>query len=117
MDVLNGRVILSFLVTGATDSLAVGRDLLIGTYSATDAHFRVLELILDPPSPLGVTPTPSVVEPVRPSTGVSGSWQLDTTNLDPCGYVVRMRTWDTTIVSEDPVGWEGPETAKGFSIQ
>jgi hypothetical protein len=48
VDVLNGRVILSFLVTGATDSLAVGRDLLIGTYSATDAHFRVLELILDP---------------------------------------------------------------------
>jgi hypothetical protein len=92
-------------------------DLLIGTYSATDLHFRFLELILDPPSPLGVTPTPPAVAPVRPSTGVSGTWQLDTTNLDPCGYVVRMRTWDTTIVSEDPVGWEGPETAVGFCIQ
>jgi hypothetical protein len=93
------------------------RDLLIGTYSATDLHFRKLELILDPPSPMGVTPTPSSVVPAPPSTGVSGSWQLDTTNLDPCGYVVRMRTWDATIVSEDPIGWEGPETAVGFCIQ
>jgi hypothetical protein len=92
-------------------------DLLIGTYSATDLHFRFLELILDPPSLLGVTPSPSQVLPVAPSTGVSGTWQLDTTNLDPCGYVVRLRAWDATIVSGSAIGWESAELAVGFCIQ
>ena len=92
-------------------------DLLIGTYSATDLHFRLVELILDPPSPLGVAPSPSLVVPVAPSTGVSGTWQLDTTNLDPCGYVVRLRSWDATIVSGGSSGWESAELAVGFSIQ
>jgi hypothetical protein len=92
-------------------------DLLIGTYSATDVHFRFLELILDPPSLLGVTPSPSQVLPVAPSTGVSGTWQLDTTNLDPCGYVVRLRAWDATIVSGSASGWESAELAVGFCIQ
>lgn len=92
-------------------------DLLIGTYSATDLHFRYLELILDPPNLLGVAPSPSQVLPVAPSTGVSGTWQLDTTNLDPCGYVVRLPSWDATIVSGGGSGWESPELAVGFSIQ
>ncbi len=92
-------------------------DLLIGTYQATDLHFRYLVLILDPPSLLGVQPAPSQVLPVAPSTGVTGTWQLDTTNLDPCGYVVRLRSWDAAIVSGDAIGWESPELAVGFSIQ
>ena len=85
-------------------------DLLIGTYSATDQHFRYLELILEPPSPLGVTPSPAQVLPIAPSTGVSGTWHLDTTNLDPGGYVVRLRAGDATIVSGYPVGWESPSS-------
>jgi hypothetical protein len=92
-------------------------DLLFGTYSGTDQHFGYLTLTLDPPTPLGVQPSPALVVPIQPATGASGTWQLDTTNLDPCGYVVRLDARDTTIVSGGSGGWAGVERAVGFSIQ
>ena len=40
-----------------------------------------------------------------PTAGETGTWQLDTKNMDPCGYVIRLDVWDRTIVSCDDDGW------------
>jgi hypothetical protein len=34
-----------------------------------------------------------------PTTGAAGTWTLDTSAMDPCGYVIRMQAWDRTNVN------------------
>jgi hypothetical protein len=84
--------------------------LLRGTYSVSDEHFRQLNLYVEPPGPAHSTPvTPSSRKygspDFVPTTGETGTWTLDTKNMDPCGYVVRLDVWDRTIVSCDADGW------------
>jgi hypothetical protein len=88
------------------DTFVVGV-LIRGTYSVSDEHFRVLNLYVQPADAAHGTPvTPSTrIYPVVPTTGETGTWTLDTTNMDPCGYVVRLDVWDRTIVSCDDDGW------------
>ena len=77
-----------------------------GTYSVSDEHFGTLALDVEPAGPAhgaAVNP-PSRSYPIVPTLGENGDWTLDTTGMDPCGYVVRLRTWDRTIVSSNG-GW------------
>jgi hypothetical protein len=75
-------------------------------YSVSDEHFGTLALDVEPAGPAhgaAVNP-PSRSYPIVPTLGENGDWTLDTTGMDPCGYVVRLRTWDRTIVSSNG-GW------------
>lgn len=90
-----------------------------GTYSATDAddHFRLLTLTLQPASAAGgASPDPSVrAYPTVPGSGESGSWTLETSDMDPCGYVVWLQVWDRTIRHCSAIGW-GDEDFVGFCL-
>src|ERR1019366_4335249 len=90
----------------ACDTLVQGV-LIRGTYTVSDEHFRVLNLYVEPPGPANNTPVSpsSRAYDTVPTTGETGTWTLDTTNMKPCGYVVRLDVWDRTIVSCDDDGW------------
>jgi len=45
-----------------------------------------------------------------------GTWQLDTTGMTACGYVIALETYDRTIVSDTPVGWHKPAFV-GFCLK
>lgn len=77
-----------------------------GTYEVHDPgltspsqHFNALTLSVIPAGPAnGVTTSPSSRSyPVQvPTTGEAGTWTLDTSGMDPCGYVVRLVASDRT---------------------
>lgn len=92
-------------------------DVIHGTYIAQDApenHLRDLTLRLKPETIDGaahrVLPSPSErsyyddTDPV-PGFGERGTWTLETKNLPPCGYTVRLLVHDRTIANCDRDGW------------
>ncbi len=88
-------------------------DVIHGTYTATDKHFRRLTLTVEPADAAGgATVNPPVrTYPDVPGAGEAGTWTLDTGGtppngpMDPCGYVVRLHVRDRTIVSCADYGW------------
>jgi hypothetical protein len=87
-----------------------------GNYRTLDpeAHWWQLTIHVEPTGPAHSTPvvmTPTVSD----STGESGTWSLDTTNMNPCGYIVYLRTWDHTIVDSGYIGWENGASV-GFCV-
>jgi hypothetical protein len=68
-----------------------------------------------PSSTTGTTASRSF--PAVPTTGESGTWTLDTTGMQPCGYVLRLRACDRTIY----YGTEGilcsPYADHGFCLE
>ena len=75
-----------------------------GTYNVSDAHFGSLSIGVEPSSAAhgaSVSPSSRVYGPPDfvPTGGESGTWTLDTTPMDPCGYVIRMDAYDRTIVN------------------
>jgi hypothetical protein len=94
-------------------------DVIHGTYAVSDEHFGVLTLSVIPSGPAhGATVNPSVrAYNVVPGTGESGTWSLDTSGMDPCGYVVRLWTRDRTIVdSAVQNGWRNHADV-GFCLE
>ena len=81
-------------------------DIIHGTYSVTDDHFGALTLSVIPSGPAnGATVNPSIRSfDIVPTTGESGNWSLDTSGMDPCGYVVRLWTRDRAIVNSGSIG-------------
>lgn len=89
-----------------------------GQYSVTaEQHFSSLSLTVEPADAAhGATINPSSrAYPVVPTTGETGTWTLDTSAMDPCGYVVRLVSTDRTIVSRDG-GWLA-EDFVGFCLK
>ena len=97
-----------------------------GTYSVSDAHFGSLNLIVEPPgpahaatpvhgSPPGLTTPFPRAYPVVSTNGESSTWSLNTTGMDPCGYVVRIDVGDRTIVSAGG-GWSNAASV-GFCLR
>ena len=92
-----------------------------GTYSSFDQHFGTLTLTVEPSGPAN-TPGPTSVSPsVRaypavPTSGESGTWELDTSKMKPCGYIVRLWVQDRTIVSSDGSGWKNAASV-GFCLK
>lgn len=43
--------------------------------------------------------------PTVSTHGTSGQWKLDTSGMDPCGYIVRLSVRDRTIRNNHPHGW------------
>jgi hypothetical protein len=93
-------------------------DVLHGTYSTSDEHFRILYLWVEPSGPAhGASPNPSQRKfPVVPTTGESGTWTLDTSGMDPCGYIVKLWVEDRTIINSGSIGWEASDSA-GFCLE
>jgi hypothetical protein len=88
-----------------------------GSYSVSDEHFGSLSITIEPAGPAGgavVSPS-SRSYPVVPTFGESGTWTLDTTPMQPCGYVLRLDTSDRTIVSAGG-GWSN-FAAVGFCLR
>ena len=107
---------------GACDQYVPGTPI-NGTFVARDAHFGhfkldTLPLSMSPPRPNkmvlgnpvgheGNDPTPG---------GTQDQWQLDTNGMTPCGYVVRLRVWDRTIIGSRPGKHNRATDDKGFCL-
>jgi hypothetical protein len=66
--------------------------------SSPNQHFGSLSLSVIPAGPAnGAAPSPSSQSyPVLSTNGVAGTWTLDTTGMDACGYVIRLVASDRT---------------------
>jgi hypothetical protein len=93
---------------GACADFTIG-DVINGTYEATDNHFRQLTLSVEPalggsftsPAPLPAGSTMPLTRTYAGGVstfGEAGNWSLDTSGMPQCGYVIRLRVWDRTIV-------------------
>jgi hypothetical protein len=111
---------------------------LSGTYSMTETHARSLTISVTPaaeaagghlafvtvapaaplpPALPGPTASNSLTYPLRLTTdGASGTWDLDTTGMKPCGYNIRIRGVDRTIVNSSGNSWEGNDI-EGFCLE
>ena len=113
-------------------------DQITGTYSMADLHSRSLSLSVTPQAeasggllaftaraPAAPLPVPAPGATASNSlshaaltldtTGASGTWSLDTTAMDPCGYNIRIHGEDRTIVNSGFIGWEATDI-KGFCL-
>jgi hypothetical protein len=113
-------------------------EVLVGTYSMSDAHAGGLTISVTPSGPatgglLAITsvapaaplppllPGPSasngLAYPLRLTTsGASGQWELDTTGMKPCGYNIRIDGHDRTIVNSSGVNWQAADV-EGFCLE
>jgi hypothetical protein len=101
-------------------------DTLNGHYSVTDFFFNeaTIEMIpitiggvLQPTQPVILnTGGSSIAYPTAPTTGVSGTFTLDTTGLTPCGYTIRLSATDRALVS-DSCGGHYNEIGVGFCLR
>lgn len=90
--------------------------LLQGQFVARDDYLGSYSLGIDPavnPAGIGVpTPSSGLV-----NTSLAGSaWNLDTSGMKPCGYVIRLVVRDRAIVNSQSVGHYASDTA-GFCIK
>lgn len=53
---------------------------------------------------------------LRTNGVANGTWQLDTTGMDPCGYNIRIHAVDRTIVNSGSIGWEATDI-EGFCVE
>ncbi len=102
------------------DKFVVGQTIR-GTYEVSDDHFRIMTLkVLPKDHAHGATVDPAkktyYAPDFEPTTGTSGEWTLDTSGMDPCGYVVLLEVWDRTIASCDADGWYNRDSV-GFCLE
>ena len=113
-------------------------DQITGTFSMADLHSRSLSLSVTPQAeasggllaftsraPAAPLPVPAPGATASNSlshaaltldtTGASGTWSLDTTAMDPCGYNIRIHGEDRTIVNSGFIGWEATDI-EGFCL-
>lgn len=92
-----------------------------GRYEISDDHFRLMTLRVFPKDPAhGASVDPAsktyYSPDFEPTTGTSGEWTLNTSGMDPCGYVVLLEVWDRTIAGCDNDGWKNRESV-GFCLE
>jgi len=88
-----------------------------GKYSTFDPeeHWGKLTIHVEPQDKAHYTPV-TIIPATSDTTGETGTWTLDTKNMEPCGYVVYLRTWDRTIVDSGYIGWWNRDTV-GFCLR
>jgi hypothetical protein len=85
----------------------VARDTYLGSYSVgVEPNINV--------PPIGV-PVPSSGN-VNTAVAPGDSWSLDTTDMQPCGYVIRVVAVDRAIVNSQSVGHHASDSA-GFCLE
>ncbi len=92
-----------------------------GTYAVADEHFGQYTFSVQP-VPVPLHPGTSTINPsgggaftgnspfsrshpAVPTDGEHGTWSLDTTGMQRCGYVIYLEARDRTIVNSGYVGW------------
>ncbi len=77
--------------------------LITGFFTARDAHFGSYSLTTLPSSMSPNSPSPSSGT-IQTATFASGGnyWELNTTGMTPCGYVILLQVWDRSIVNSHP---------------
>ncbi|MGD1993786.1 MAG: hypothetical protein PVI59_11385 [Anaerolineae bacterium] len=103
---------------GACEMYAPGT-VLTGHFAARDPHFGHFTLDTLPSTVDGVaTPDPTTTTASTSQTALppGDAWQLDTMDMKPCGYVVRVRVWDRTIRGSSPGHHNYNTDEKGFCL-
>jgi hypothetical protein len=96
-------------------------DTFTGAYTATASDFGWFSFVIRPAGPAhGVLPSPAsgasswygggIADP-----GVSGTYTLDTTGMDACGYSMTLQVWDRTNVNSGG-GFNYNEQSVGFCL-
>jgi hypothetical protein len=106
---------------GECGKLAPG-DTINGTFSATATDFGSFGFTILPPGPAdGVLPTPPSGTSIElggaiADPGISGSFSINTTGMEPCGYSLTLNVWDRTNVnSGETSNYNG--SSAGFCLQ
>lgn len=101
--------------TGPCKRFKIG-DKLRGTYAVSDQHLSQIWFELEPASSaLGALPTfsgPTAFPAI--TTSANGTWQLDTSLMAACGYVLELWAHDRTITPGGP--WRNRDLF-GFSLE
>jgi hypothetical protein len=97
---------------GSCGDFKIG-DTITGDYSASDNEALAGVSFSLEPFPKAISHV--VTSPPSP-TFQAGTWTLDTSGLDPCGYVVRLDASDRTIVNSGYVGFDWPAFT-GFCLK
>ncbi len=91
-------------------------DVLSGTFVGRDDYLSGYSLYVEP----AINPAPEAI-PV-PSGGAvntapapGDAWSLDTTGMDPCGYIIKVSVSDRAIVDSQSVGHHSGDS-KGFCL-
>ncbi|MFH2102905.1 MAG: hypothetical protein ABIJ39_06065 [Chloroflexota bacterium] len=90
---------------------------IVGKYSTFDpeSHWRAKSIYVLPSGPAhGVVPAVTIAS--TGPAGESGTWELVTSGMDPCGYIIHLWTEDRTIVDSGHIGWENGDSA-GFCVR
>jgi hypothetical protein len=91
--------------------------MLDGTFVARDDNLGSYSLGVEPPvniPPIGVPSPSSGLVNTAPAPG--DAWTLDTTNMQACGYVIRVVAVDRAIVNSQSVGHVSHDSA-GFCLE
>jgi hypothetical protein len=75
-----------------------------GHFTARDANFGAFSLETLPSSMLPPNPTTPTLATNQTTTFAAGGdpWELDTSKMKPCGYVVLLQVWDRSILNSVP---------------
>jgi hypothetical protein len=90
--------------------------ILTGTFVARDTYLSSYSIGVEPvinTAPIGV-PTPSGGT-VNTPTAPGDPWTLDTTGMQPCGYIIRIVASDRAIVNSQSIGHHSPDS-QGFCL-
>jgi hypothetical protein len=98
-----------------------------GSFYMKDTHCRMLRLTVTPSGPAnnekpkiyGIDNLNQLTYPTDLSCPVTaGTWELDTANMNPCGYNIRIEAWDRTIINSLPDAHLGYKTVdiEGFCL-
>lgn len=75
-----------------------------GHFVAIDDHMGGFSLQTLPSSMLPNNPTTATASTTNTASFAAGgdAWELDTTGMKPCGYVVLLQIWDRSIINSHP---------------
>jgi hypothetical protein len=77
--------------------------LITGHFTARDVHFGGYSLTTLPSSLSPNSPSPASGTSQTATFASGGSyWELNTTGMTPCGYVILLQVWDRSIVGSQP---------------
>jgi len=87
-----------------------------GHFVAQDLHFGAFSLSTLPTSLSPNQPTTATSYTSQTAAAPGDAWQLDTTGMSACGYVVDLQAWDNTIVGSGPGGHNYNTKQLGFCL-
>ena len=105
---------------GACDKYTPGT-VINGTFVAKATYFGswamdTLPGSLAPPAPRTPAWIGGVSSGTNPTSFGGDPWQLDTSSMSPCGYVVRLQAWTRAIYGSEPFSKIGNPDDKGFCL-